>query len=157
MGGGKRAISTDLEELTCRPLLLLSTPRHVLQIFALSPSTLPSDPDVKERYEAPDEVLSIPSLVLGSGITRKDKSNHGNERVVEARLVDRRTSPGQAMAVLLLSGLAGKGGLSTYSIALLNLTTGEMDKRVDVGSGTAASLSISSKAVVVVCPLPSWP
>lgn len=151
-------MSTVLGELTCRPLLLLSTPRHVVQIFALSPSTLPSDPDAKERYQAPDEVLSIPSLVLGSGITRKDKSN-GNGRVVEARLVDRRTSPGpgQAMAVLLLSGLAGKGGLTTYSIALLNLTTGEMDKRVDVGSGTAASLSLSSRAVVVVCPLPFCP
>lgn len=150
-------MSTDLEKLTFRPLLLLSTPRHVLQIFALSPSTLPSDPDVKERYPAPEEILSIPSLVLGSGSTRKDKSNHGNERVVEARLVDRRTSPGHAMAILLLSGLAGKGGSSTYSIALLNLSSGEMDKRVDVGSGTAASLSISSKAVVVVRPLPSWP
>lgn len=150
-------MSTDLEELTCRPLLLLSTPRHVLQIFALSPSTLPSDPDVKERYQAPEEVLSLPSLVPGSDTTRDDKSNHGNERVVEARLVDRRTSPGHAMAVLLLSGLAGKGGSSTYSIALLNLSSGEMDKRVEVGSGTAASLSISFKSVVVVRRLPSCP
>jgi hypothetical protein len=94
--------------------------------------------------------LAIPTLVYASGVGGKSKVKIGNERVVGARLVDDRIPGGHAMAVLLLSGSSGKGGLSVYSLALLNLSSGEVVKMVEIGNGTAAALSISKKAVVVV-------
>jgi hypothetical protein len=52
------------------------------------------------------------------------------------------------MVLMLVAGL-GKG-TSNYSLAMLSLRTGEVVKRVDIGNGQEAALSVSSKAVVVV-------
>jgi len=52
------------------------------------------------------------------------------------------------MVLLLIAGL-GKG-TSSYSLAMLSLRTGDVVKRVDIGNGQEASLSVSSRTVIVV-------
>jgi hypothetical protein len=129
-----------------RPLLLISTPEHVLQIFTIPPTRLPEDQHIKERFAAPEEVLSIPTLIHSNSI-RKSKVQAGAEKVVSAKLIGRVPADGP-LVLLLIAGL-GKG-MSSYSLAMLGLRTGEVVKRVDVGNGQEAALSVSSKAVVVV-------
>lgn len=59
----------------------------------------------------------------------------------------------QGPLVLLLLAAAGKV-LSSYSLAMLSLRTGEVVKRVEIGNGQDASLSTSRNAVVVVSLFP---
>jgi hypothetical protein len=145
-GRGELDFSRLLEdEADDRPLLLVSTPEHVLQIFAIPSTRLPEDQHVKERFAAPVEVLSIPNLIYSS--IRKPKVRPGAEKVVSAEFIGRVSSEGP-MVLLLIAGL-GKG-MSSYSLAILSLRTGEVVKRVDIGNGQEAALSVSGKAVVVV-------
>jgi hypothetical protein len=52
---------------------------------------------------------------------------------------------------LILLLIAGTGkGLSSFSLVMLSLISGEVVKRVEAGSGQEAGLSVSSRAVVVV-------
>lgn len=67
--------------------------------------------------------------------------------MVSARFVGGVSADGP-LVLLLVAGL-GKG-MSSYSLAMLSLRTGEVVKRVDIGNGQEAALSVSSKAVVVV-------
>jgi hypothetical protein len=129
-----------------RPLLLISTPEHVLQIFTIPPTRLPEDQHVKERFAAPEEVLSIPTLIHSNSL-RKPKVKAGAEKVVSARFIGGVSADGP-LVLLLLAGL-GKG-MSSYSLAMLSLRTGEVVKRVEIGNGQEAALSVSGRAVVVV-------
>jgi hypothetical protein len=54
----------DLADLadTPRPLLLVTSKRHALQIWAYDSSVIPDDPHVQEVYPAPTEVLSLPMI-----------------------------------------------------------------------------------------------
>jgi len=54
------------------------------------------------------------------------------------------------LALLLIAGM-GKG-MSSNSLAMLSLRSGEVINRVEIGDGQEASLSVSSRAVVVVSP-----
>jgi hypothetical protein len=117
-----------------------------LQIFAIPSTRLPEDQHVKERFAAPVEVLSIPSLIHSNSI-RKPKVKAGAEKVVSARFIREESADGP-LILLLIAGL-GKG-MSSYSLAMLSLRTGEVVKRVDIGNGQEAALSVSSRAVVVV-------
>jgi len=143
---GELDISRGDKQADSRPLLLILTPEHVLQIFAIPPTRLPDDQHVKERFGAPEEVLSIPTLKYCSSI-RKSKVKAGAEKVISAKLVGGVSADGPSV-LLLVAGL-GKG-MSSYSLALLSLRTGEVIKRVDIGNGQEAALSVSGKAVVVV-------
>ena len=127
-----------------RSLLLISTPLHVLQIFAIPPTQLPQDSHQKERFPAPVEILSIPSLTYAPGI-RKASLTRGAEKVVSAQFID--AAEGN-MVLLLLAG-SGKG-MSSFSLAMLDLRSGEVIKRIDVGHGDGAGFCASKKAIVVV-------
>jgi hypothetical protein len=129
-----------------RPLLLVSKPNHVLQIFAIPPTRLPEDQHAKERFPAPEEALSISTLTYSAGI-RKGKSQYGSEKVISAKFMDAPTTEGP-LILLLIAG-TGKG-LSSFSLVMLSLISGEVVKRVEAGSGQEAGLSVSSRAVVVV-------
>ena len=117
-----------------------------MQFFAIPPTRLPEDQHVKERFGAPEEVLSIPTLRYSSSI-RKSKVKAGIEKVVSAEFIGSVSADGP-LVLLLIAGL-GKG-MSSYSLAMLSLRTGEVVRRVDIGSGQEAALSVSGKAVVVV-------
>jgi hypothetical protein len=129
-----------------RPLLLISCPEHVLQIFTIPPTRLPEDQHVKERFAPPEEVLSVPTLKYTSSI-RKSKNKAGTEKVVSARFIGGVSTDGP-LVLLLVAGL-GKG-MSSYSLTMLSLRTGEVVKRVVIGNGQEADLSVSNRAVVVV-------
>lgn len=131
-----------------RPLLLISTPEHVLQIFAKPPTRLPQDQHVKERFAAPVEVISISTLAYSAGI-RKPRVKAGAGKVMSAKLIGS-ASAGGPLALLLIAGLEKE--MSSFSLAMLSLRTGEVIKRVEIGDGQEAALSVSSKAVVVVSP-----
>jgi hypothetical protein len=102
---------------------------------------------VKEHFSAPEEILSITTLRYPSqaGKTMKDV------KVESVRLIDGGGLKDEygTVALLLLSR-HGKG-TSDFSLAILSLKSGEVVKRVDVGSGTAGSMSVSSRAIVIVC------
>ena len=117
-----------------------------MQIFAIPSTRLPEDQHVKERFAAPEEVLSIPTLKYSSSI-RKSKVKGGAEKLVSARFVGGVSADGPSV-LFLVAGL-GKG-MSSYSLAMLSLRTGDVVKRVDIGNGQEAVLSVSGKAVVVV-------
>ena len=146
MGAGrgelKRLVDVEADD---RPLLLVSTPEHVLQIFAIPSTRLPEDQHVKERFAAPEEVISIPTLIYSS--IRKSKVKAGTEKVVSAEFIGGVSADGP-LVMLLVAGL-GKG-MSSYSLAMLDLKSGEVVKRVDIGNGQDAAFSVSGKAVVVV-------
>jgi hypothetical protein len=129
-----------------RPLLLVSTLEHVLQIFTIPPTRLPEDQHVRERFGAPEEIISIPTLKY-SNSTGRAKAKSGVEKVVSAKLIGR--VPADGPSVLLLIADPGKG-MSSCSLAMLSLWTGEVVKWVDIGNGQEAALSVSSRAVVVV-------
>jgi hypothetical protein len=101
---------------------------------------------VKERFGAPEEVVSIPTLNYSNSI-RKPKVKAGAEKVVSARFIGGVSADGP-LVILLIAELGKR--MSTYSLAMLGTRTGEAVKRVDIGSGQEATLSVSGKAVVVV-------
>ena len=117
-----------------------------MQIFAIPSTRLPEDQHIKERFGAPEEVLSIPTLIHSNSL-RKPKVKTGAEKLVSAKFIGSVLADGP-LVLLLVAGL-GKG-MSSYSLAMLSLRTGEVVKRVDTGNGQEAALSVSSRAVVVV-------
>jgi hypothetical protein len=117
-----------------------------LQIFTIPPTSLPEDQHVKERFGAPEEVLSIPTLIHSNSL-RKPKVKAGAEKVVSAKFIGSVLADGPLMLLLIAGPVKG---MSSYSLAMLSLRTGEVVKRVDIGYGQEAALSVSSKAVVVV-------
>jgi hypothetical protein len=61
--GGERC-EFDLADLAdmLRPLLLITSKRHALQIWAYDSGVIPDDPHVQEVYPPPTEVFSLPLI-----------------------------------------------------------------------------------------------
>ena len=75
---------------------------------------------------------------------RKVDSKKGAEKVISAKFIDAAQGP---MVLLLLE--SGKG-MSSFSLAMLDLKSGEVIMRTDVGNGEEAELSVSKRAIIVV-------
>jgi hypothetical protein len=56
-----------------RPLLLITSVQHALQIYAFPSSTLPDDPHVQETWPAPEEVFSLAEIRGGMARTGKEQ------------------------------------------------------------------------------------
>ena len=82
-------------------------------------------------------------MKLASSV-RKVNSKKDAEKVISAKFIDAALGP---MVLLLLK--SGKG-MSSFSLAMLDLRSGEVIKRIDVGHGDGAGFCASKKAIVVV-------
>jgi hypothetical protein len=170
VGGMSSFLLHSFSELTISPLLLLSTPSHALQVFALTPSVIPSDSNVQEDHPAPEEIISVPNIVYSSkairsslsGEGRETKAADGGERVICARLLDHGKICSEHGTVALLlameDGPSGSGAdvIASVNLLVLSLRTGKVVGKAHIGSGTSAALAVSSKAIVIVSPSSSY-
>lgn len=75
-------------------MLLLSSPVHALQVFALENSTIPDDPHVNEDFPPPVEIASIPTIsydddVKHSALPGVRSRAPGHETITSARFLER--------------------------------------------------------------------
>ena len=74
-------------------MLLVTSPRHPLQIWRMPLSDLPDDPHVKEAVPTPEEIFSLPLIRYDSDtqhsslVGRPSKAPGEEEVVLEARLL----------------------------------------------------------------------
>lgn len=139
--------------MKARPLLVITSPRHALQIFSVRQSVIPDDPHVQEVHPAPEEILSIMTLRddLHYEPRQIPSASTPDRTVVCAKLVDRGPLCREYGPIaLVVAGRKGRGTSYALSLEVLSLRSGTVVKKVDLSSGSHASLQISSRAVVVV-------
>lgn len=142
-----------------RPLLVVTSPLHPLQIFSIPHSTIPDDPHVQEVHPAPQEILSIKTLrddPQCQYTSPRSERNEEDGRVLSAKLVDRGPlcGPDGPVALLVVAARSGRGAAYALSLEVLNLRSGTVVKKVNLGSGKHAAVEVSPRAVVVVSSLP---
>ncbi|WVR08661.1 hypothetical protein IAU60_005719 [Kwoniella sp. DSM 27419] len=144
------------------PLLLLSTPTHALQVFALRDSVIPDQPHVPETFPSPQEVLSVArirydSRTIHSRLSGIDvfttENGAGREIVLSMRLIE-----GAKISMVILTTLrpaSRKSTLGALALVLLDLQTGVAVRRIELGIGSAAAVHVSPRVIAITVSHPT--
>jgi hypothetical protein len=139
-------------------LLVLASPTHALQVFAFRSGIMPDDHSVQETFPAPEEVVSVPSIVYDSvaettALPGVRPGKPRDERALAAHILHKAHwgTHGPIVAMVMSAGSSRSGnGLLALSLVLVSLATGTAFRRLDLGSGTAAAITSSSRAIILV-------
>ncbi|OCF34494.1 hypothetical protein I316_04009 [Kwoniella heveanensis BCC8398] len=145
------------------PLLLVSGKTHALQVFTFYESTIPDDPHIPESFSAPEEVISLPSIQYDKATIRENlegvatpvpERNGVRESILSMRLLDR-GSQGPLVAMTTHTSSSRKSALGSLAMLVVDLKTGIVVRRLELGPGSAAEVHCSPRAIVVTISHPS--
>ncbi|WWD20766.1 hypothetical protein CI109_105243 [Kwoniella shandongensis] len=141
------------------PLLLVWRKRHALQIFTTTSSVIPDDPHVPETFPPPEEVLSIPTILYDGKTIRSSpsltpavSSSSNVEQVLCARLLERTADwkeRGPLVAIITVTLAARSSALGALALVIVSLRTGIAIRRIELGTGTAAAVHSTTRAIAV--------
>ncbi|ORX40963.1 hypothetical protein BD324DRAFT_647866 [Kockovaella imperatae] len=147
-----------------RSLLMIYSSRCALRIFSAPTSVLPDDPHVQEISYPPEEVFNLPRIIytgeckrMNVGTIRQSlQAADANEHVVSSvLLVDGPLWEAHGPVAALCVVARSRKAISVVGLVIVSLKTGIALYRVELGIGNAASVTASSRAIVVALSHPS--
>ncbi|KAK6906527.1 hypothetical protein I203_100512 [Kwoniella mangroviensis CBS 8507] len=152
--GGGRGIS---------PLLLVTSKAHILQVFTIYNNHIPDDPHITETFRAPEEILSIPTIKYDKNAKKSSvegvtiASSGGIEQVLSMVMLKNGAEDEPLVAMTVLSPSSRKSTKGSLALVFINLRTGLAVRRIELGTGSAAAVHSSDKAIaaIVAHPVPS--
>ncbi|KAL1412651.1 hypothetical protein Q8F55_000398 [Vanrija albida] len=153
----------DLGDGHISRVLLLSSARHALQVFALRHGVIPDDPHVREQFPPPEEVASIPDVVYEADVKAsalhaiRPLGRPAKERVLHAHVLPKTFWGKRGPVVALTVHSAGSPSPPHGHIALVlvSLASGKAFQRVDLGVGVTAAVSSSPRVIAVTMSHPT--
>ncbi|KAK4689245.1 hypothetical protein P7C73_g853, partial [Tremellales sp. Uapishka_1] len=138
------------------PLLLITTKTHPLRIFSLPSPPIPTDPHVIETFSAPEEIFFLPDIPDDESATQRlgarKRGPPPSEVVLAARVLERHASqehPGVLLGLIVSKAGPRKGSLAALTLVVVSMQTGMAVRRVELGHGSAASLTSSVKVIAI--------
>ncbi|WWC65247.1 uncharacterized protein I303_107864 [Kwoniella dejecticola CBS 10117] len=141
-----------------RPLLLVTSRTHALQVFAFYNSVIPDDPHIPETFPAPEEVVSLPSIKYSKNVKRTsidgivDTSNdfRGVEQILSMTLLESRSEQGGLLvAAVVLSPSTKQSAKGWLGLVVIDLNTGSAIQRIELGPGNLAKLHSTPKTIAI--------